>query len=112
MDKTKVLKDFEAEETKLTKHLERAKAMRRLIANDDYKEVIENFYLKEFASIQAKLLTMVEDPQKITEELIAISRFNNFVETVLALGIKAEDDLPRLAEAKIDILNGKYDEVE
>lgn len=100
--------ELESQITRDTKVMEKGKALRRLLNSSDFKSVIINGFLREYAlHLVYQRAESTEDGDKVSRKIDAVAEFKAYIDKVLLDATTAEKTVGEASEALLSIRNNE-----
>lgn len=100
--------ELESQITRDTKVMEKGKALRRLLNSSDFKSVIINGFLREYAlHLVYQRAESTEDGDKVSRKIDAVAEFKAYIDKVLLDAATAEKTVGEASEALLSIRNNE-----
>lgn len=100
--------ELESQISRDTKVMEKGKALRRLLNSSDFKSVIINGFLREYAlHLVYQRAESTEDGDKVSRKIDAVAEFKAYIDKVLLDAATAEKTVGEASEELLSIRNNE-----
>lgn len=102
--------DISSEKKKYEQLIHKGEVLKRLLANPDFKEIIENDYFGAALDTRIRLLSNAitsEGFNTISRQISAIGSLKDYLETIAKTAIEAENDLESLKRYEEELESGR-----
>lgn len=100
--------ELESQISRDSKVMEKGKALRRLLNSSDFKSVIINGFLREYAlHLVYQRAESTEDGDKVSRKIDAVAEFKAYIDKVLSDAATAEKTVGEASEALLAIRNNE-----